>query len=175
MTAKSFILVSLIFCKGLVFCQSNEKNCDFDRLKKDFKKSKTANVQADIALKIADCYRIANDTNYIEWYYTVIETHKLNSECDRSSRPRTKPIFQIAKSYYWLENYQQSAVWFEKVIMMEDDKNSETLNFKNQAIYYCGKSYYQLKDCNKATSFLTEYIKIEGDTLDIQYLIEKCK
>ena len=172
----SLILISIL--PGLSFSQTAESNCDLKILKKGFKKSKPAITKADYALRIADCYRLSNDTAYTSWYKEVIETHKKNSSCDRSERQQSKPLFQIALSYYWLGNYMQSSVWFEKIIISQ---NIDSQNFnisKNdveQALYYCGKSYYYFQDFKNAEKYLSEYLQIKGDTLDVIQLIERCK
>lgn len=172
----SLILISIF--QVLAFSQSSEINCNLKGLKKDFKESKSVITKSDYALELANCYRLSNDTTYITWYNEVIETHKLYSSCDKSDRRQSKPLFQIAISYYWLGQYLQSSVWFEKAIIMQ---NRYSQNFassiakKEQAIYYCGKSYFNVQDFKNAEKYLSEYFRIKGDTLDVIQLIEKCK
>lgn len=179
-TIRKFILF-LIFISifsGLSFSQTTETNCDLKILKKGFKKSKSAITKADYAVKIADCYRLSDDTTYSNWYKTAIETHKTYSSCDISDRQQSRPFFQIATSYYWLENFQQSSVWFEKAIIMQNKYSQDLATSKiekEQTIYYCGKSYFNLQDFKNAKKYLTQYLKIKGDTLDVIQLIEKCK
>ena len=172
-----FLILISIF-SGLSFSQTSEVDCNFKVLKKSFKKSKIAITKADYALKMADCLRLSNDTNYSNWYKTVIETHKINSSCDISDRQRSKPFFQIAISYYWLGNYLQSSVWFEKAIIMQNKYSQNHTNSKienEQTIYYCGKSYFNIQDFINAKKYLSEYLQMKGDTLDVIQLIERCK
>jgi tetratricopeptide (TPR) repeat protein len=179
-TTRKFIfsLILIPIFSGLSSSQTAETNCDLKILEKGFKKSKSAITKADYALKIADCCKLSNDTNYSNWYKTVIETHKTYSSCDISERQQSKPFFQIAISYYWLRNYQQSSVWFEKAIIMQNkySQNHTTSKIENeQTIYYCGKSYFNIQDFKNAKKYLSEYLQMKGDTLDVIQLIEKCK
>lgn len=176
--ASKYISCLMIILLGFIHLNGQENNCNLVKWKKEYKKQKNPIYKADKAMLIADCLREAKDSTAQDWYSQIIELHKNNRVCDGPNRWETKPTYQIAVSYYWLNQDEQAEVWLEKAIISKNEWNSQQAKYghnKEQLLYYYyGKLLLKRKQYKKALSNFNKFKTLEGDTLDVKILIEQC-
>ena len=137
-------------------------------LKADKKGKANAYDYADIAFKIAECYRQKNDTNCLKWYRKNITSGKASfKSCDKDKIIEcNRTIGQIGISEFYTGQYQESIKYLEKVLAYSKNPDYN---------YFLGLSYMKLGTYDIAIVEFNNFKKASTDLKDVDKLIKTCQ
>ena len=133
------------------------------------KKGKTDNYEyADISFKIAECYRLKNDSNNLKWYRKNIRVGKnAFKSCDKDKIAEcNRTIGQIGISQYYIGQYEESIKYLEKAAGY-----SKNPDFN----YFLGLSYMKLEKYDIASVEFNNFKRTSTDIKDVEILLKICQ
>jgi tetratricopeptide (TPR) repeat protein len=122
---------------------------------------------SDLTFEIAECYRQSNDTTCIKWYRNCLRVSKSTIKgCDRDIKRSNKLINQMAYSAFYLGQYQDASVYFQKVAAYQ------TNSLNN---YMLGLCEMRLGHYENAIVEFTTFKKSTTEFKDVDDLMKECK